>query len=84
MIGGAGAMDMTTSNVYLGNLSMEVTEQALMMEFGRFGPIASVKVMWARTDEEKARGRHCGFVSYMKREYAEQCVFNMHGMCAPT
>lgn len=48
-----------------------------MMEFGRFGPIGSVKVMWPRTDEEKARGRNCGFVSFMHRSFAEPALIAM-------
>ncbi len=53
-----------------------------MMEFGRFGPIGSVKVMWPRTDEEKARGRNCGFVSFMHRSFAEPALIAMQVPCA--
>ena len=35
----------------------QVTEEVLMREFGKYGPIASVKIMWPRTDEEKRRSR---------------------------
>ncbi len=35
--GGAGAHDPTTTNVYLGNLHPEISEQVLMMEFGKYG-----------------------------------------------
>ena len=59
--------DPTTTNVYLGNLSPKLTEQELMELFGKFGPLASIKIMWPRTEDEKARGRHCGFVAYMAR-----------------
>jgi U2-associated protein SR140 len=52
-----------------------------MMEFGRFGPIGSVKVMWPRTDEEKARGRNCGFVSFMHRSFAEPALIAMQVSC---
>ena len=31
-----------------------------MKEFGAFGPIASVKIMWPRTQEEIERQRNCG------------------------
>jgi U2-associated protein SR140 len=58
-------------------MSTPVQEQVLMMEFGRFGPIGSVKVMWPRTDEEKARGRNCGFVSFMHRSFAEPALIAM-------
>ena len=33
----------------------------------RFGPLASVKIMYPRTEDEKLRGKHCGFVAYMAR-----------------
>lgn len=39
--------------------------QILMREFGRFGPIGSVKVMWPRDEEQRRRGRNTGFVSFM-------------------
>ena len=35
--------------------------------FCRFGPLASVKIMYPRTEDEKNRGKHCGFVAYMAR-----------------
>lgn len=47
-----------------------VEEDELLKLFARFGPIASVKIMWPRTEEERMRGRNCGFVAFMKREDA--------------
>jgi U2-associated protein SR140 len=41
--------------------------QVLMREFGRFGPLGSVKVMWPRDEEQRRRGRNNGFVSFMVR-----------------
>lgn len=32
---------------------------------GRFGPIASVKIMWPRDEEARRKGRNCGFVAFM-------------------
>ena len=66
--------DPLTTNLYLGNLSPMITEDLLCREFGVFGPIASVKIMWPRTDEERDRGRHCGFVSFMDRKSAEKAL----------
>ncbi len=37
-----------------------------------YGDINSIKIMWPRTDEEKARKRNCGFVSFMLRAAAEE------------
>ena len=41
--------------------------QILRREFLRFGPIASVKVMWPRDDDQRRRGKNCGFVAFMVR-----------------
>ncbi|KAK1372469.1 hypothetical protein POM88_028662 [Heracleum sosnowskyi] len=47
--------DPQTTNLYVGNLvpQPEVNENFLLRTFGRFGPIASVKIMWPRTEEER-------------------------------
>lgn len=50
-----------------------------MRTFGRFGPIASVKIMWPRTDEEKRRQRNCGFVSFMHRADGQAAKDEMQG-----
>lgn len=60
--------DPNTTNLYLGNLSPRLTEQQLLELFGKYGPLASIKIMWPRTEDEKARGRNCGFVAYMSRK----------------
>ena len=39
--------------------------QMLKREFVRFGDIASVKIMWPRDDDQRRRGRNCGFVAFM-------------------
>ena len=41
--------------------------QMLKREFVRFGGIASVKIMWPRDDDQRRRGRNCGFVAFMVR-----------------
>ncbi|KAJ6957013.1 hypothetical protein NC653_039054 [Populus alba x Populus x berolinensis] len=60
-------VDPQTTNLYVGNLSPQVDENFLLRTFGRFGPIASVKIMWPRTEEERRRQRNCGFVAFMNR-----------------
>ncbi|ODN04777.1 U2 snRNP-associated SURP motif-containing protein [Orchesella cincta] len=57
--------DPNTTNIYLGNLPTKISEQQLMEVFGKYGPLASVKVMWPRTEEEKARNRLSGFVAFI-------------------
>jgi U2-associated protein SR140 len=71
--------DPQTTNLYVGNLSPKVDENFLLRTFGRFGPIASVKIMWPRTDEEKRRQRNCGFVSFMNRADGQAAKDEMQG-----
>ncbi|XP_030755965.1 U2 snRNP-associated SURP motif-containing protein [Sitophilus oryzae] len=71
--------DPNTTNLYLGNLNPKITEPQLMEIFGRYGPLASIKIMWPRSDEEKARGRNCGFVAYMSRKDGERALRNLNG-----
>nr|CAD7453892.1 unnamed protein product [Timema tahoe] len=71
--------DPTTTNLYLGNLNPKITEQQLMEVFGRYGPLASIKIMWPRSDEEKARGRNCGFVAFMNRKDGERALKFLNG-----
>ena len=64
----------------MGNLAPAVTEEVLFKEFSNYGAIASVKIMWPRTDEERKRGRNCGFVSFMDRGAAETAKQEMNGI----
>jgi U2-associated protein SR140 len=72
--------DPQTTNLYVVNLSSKVDENFLLRTFGRFGPIASVKIMWPRTEEEKRRERHCGFVAFMNRADGEAAKEKMQGI----
>lgn len=56
-----------------------MNEEMLCQTFGKFGPLASVKVMWPRTEEERARNRNCGFVAFMKRADADKALDAMKG-----
>lgn len=71
--------DPNTTNIYLGNINPKMTEQQLMDIFGKYGPLASVKIMWPRTEEEKARNRNCGFVAFMCRKDAERAMKKLNG-----
>ncbi|KAH6782174.1 RNA recognition motif protein [Perilla frutescens var. frutescens] len=72
--------DPQTTNLYVGNLSPQVDENFLLRTFGRFGPTASVKIMWPRTEEERRRQRNCGFVSFMNRADAQAAKDEMQGV----
>ena len=45
--------------------------------FGKYGLLASVKIMWPRTEEDKARNANCGFVAFMTRRDAEEALKNL-------
>lgn len=47
--------------------------------FGKYGALASVKIMWPRSEEEKSRGRNCGFVAFMARKDAERALRGLTG-----
>ncbi|KAJ3343343.1 U2 snRNP-associated SURP domain-containing protein [Gonapodya sp. JEL0774] len=79
-VGSYDTGDPETTNLYVGNLNPQTTtEDSLARLFAVYGPIASVKVMWPRTHEEKERGRFSGFVSFMKREDAARALREMDG-----
>jgi U2-associated protein SR140 len=75
-------LDPTSTNLYVGNLAPAVTEEVLFKQFSQHGAIASVKIMWPRTDDERKRGRNCGFVSFMERSAAEAAKQEMNGICS--
>ena len=72
--GGVSSGDNFTTNVLVSNLAPTATEEILHKLFSRYGAIESVKVMWPRTDEERARGRNTGFVLFYDRNEAERAV----------
>jgi len=47
--------------------------------FGKYGPLASIKIMWPRNDEEKARQRNCGIVAFMSRKDRKRVLKNLKG-----
>ncbi|KAE9142563.1 hypothetical protein PF006_g12340 [Phytophthora fragariae] len=69
--------DPETTNLYVGNLAPTVTEELLEKEFGRYGDVYSVKIMWPRSEEERARRRNCGFVSFYERRDADDARVNL-------
>lgn len=72
--------DPYSTNLYLGNLPREIDEQKLMEEFAKYGPIASVKVMWPREDEDvRLKSALTGFVAFMTRSSAEKAKEEMDG-----
>lgn len=71
--------DPTTTNLFISNINPKLNEEQLCRVFGTYGPLASVKIMWPRTDEEKARNKNCGFVAFMNRKDGEKCLEDIEG-----
>ncbi|XP_005103625.1 U2 snRNP-associated SURP motif-containing protein isoform X3 [Aplysia californica] len=71
--------DENTTNIYVGNINPKMTEKELCEIFGKYGPLASVKIMWPRTEEERSRGRNCGFVAFMNRKDGERAMTVLKG-----
>jgi len=71
--------DPTTTNLFISNINPKMNEEQLCRVFGTYGPLASVKIMWPRTEEEKARNKNCGFVAFMNRKDGEKCLEDIEG-----
>lgn len=56
-----------------------MNEAMLCQTFAVHGPIASVKIMWPRTQEEHEKSSNCGFVSFMARSDAEEALVDLNG-----
>ncbi|XP_051950316.1 U2 snRNP-associated SURP motif-containing protein-like isoform X1 [Xyrauchen texanus] len=68
-----------TTNLYIGCINLKMTEEMLCKEFGKYGPLASVKIMWPRKEEEKSRVTNRGFVAFMTRKDAERALAALDG-----
>ncbi|GAA6051080.1 hypothetical protein JCM3770_004702 [Rhodotorula araucariae] len=75
--------DPLTTNLHVGGLPVNVTEQALGKLFAQFGPVGSVKIMWPRLDTGQLAstgGRKLGgFVAFLRRPDAERAAKQMDG-----
>ncbi|TKS83946.1 U2 snRNP-associated SURP motif-containing protein 140 kDa [Collichthys lucidus] len=58
---------------------LQMNEEMLCKEFGKHGPLASVKIMWPRTDEERCRTSNRAFVAFMTRKDAERALAALDG-----
>ncbi|MEQ2173022.1 U2 snRNP-associated SURP domain-containing protein, partial [Goodea atripinnis] len=56
-----------------------MNEELLCREFCKYGPLASVKIMWPRTDEERCRTSNRAFVAFMTRKDAERAMAALDG-----
>ena len=65
-----------TSNLYVGNLPFDVTEEELQELFSAQGQVVSAKVI---TDRETGRARGFGFVEMQQAEDAQKAIQNLDG-----
>ena len=66
----------SATNVYVKNLADDVTDEVLRAEFGRFGDIASAKVMYDPEDATRSRG--FGFVRFSTADAATLAAAEMN------
>ncbi|UCD86883.1 MAG: RNA-binding protein [Desulfobacterales bacterium] len=64
-------------NIYVGNLSRDVTEEDLRQAFGAFGQVASVKIV---TDRYTGESRGFGFVEMPTKTEGESAITGLNDM----
>jgi RNA recognition motif-containing protein len=65
-------------NIYVGNLSLQVTEDELRQEFVTFGTVTSVTLM-SDLGIGSGRGRGCGYVEMPSTNEAESAIQRLQG-----
>jgi len=63
-------------NIYVGNLSYQMSEDELRDAFGAFGEVSSVKILM---DRETGRSRGFGFVEMPNQSEAETAIAKLNG-----
>ena len=66
-----------TMNIYVGNLSYNVTEENLAELFEAYGTVSSVKII---TDKYNDRSKGFGFVIMDDQEEAKNAIQKLNGM----
>jgi cold-inducible RNA-binding protein len=63
-------------NIYVGNLSYQVSEEELKEEFKNFGDVKSTKII---IDRETGRSKGFGFVEMEQSEDGENAINQLNG-----
>jgi RNA recognition motif-containing protein len=63
-------------NIYVGNMSFDLTEDELRTEFEAFGQVSRVSII---TDKATGRPRGFGFVEMANDNEAQQAIQNLNG-----
>ena len=63
-------------NIYVGNVSWQLTEEDLSANFAEFGAVDSAKII---TDRETGRSKGFGFVEMPNQAEAEKAIEELNG-----
>ncbi len=63
-------------NLYVGNMSYDMSEQDLEQTFAEFGTVVSVKII---TDRETGRAKGFGFVEMSSADEGKAAISNLDG-----
>jgi RNA recognition motif-containing protein len=63
-------------NIYVGNLSYDMSEDALREAFAEFGDVTSAKIL---SDRETGRSRGFGFVEMPNQSEGEAAIAQLNG-----
>ena len=63
-------------NIYVGNISSQLTEEEMNKEFSSYGELTSVRIM---KDRYTGENRGFGFVEMPKEEEAEAAIAGLNG-----
>jgi RNA recognition motif-containing protein len=63
-------------NIYVGNLSYDMSEEALREAFAEYGDVSSAKIL---SDRETGRSRGFGFVEMPNQSEGEAAVNQLNG-----
>jgi len=67
---------MSVMNIYVGNLSYQMSESELRDAFAAFGEVSSVKILM---DRETGRSRGFGFVEMPNQSEGETAIAQLNG-----
>lgn len=63
-------------NIYIGNLSYQVTEDDLKKEFENFGGVKSIKII---SDRETGQSKGFGFIEMEQSEDGQSAINQLNG-----
>ena len=63
-------------NIYVGNLSFEVSEENLRQAFESFGPVTSARII---KDKYSGQSRGFGFVEMLEQAQAQAAIKSLNG-----